>query len=232
MANGSTHTQHRKEVTPHMHTPATTNPQDRHVPWKTAPTPTLGESTRPAHSRSASAADPAPAPAPARPWTPDGPARRTDSTPTTTASTVAVGAQARQPRQPRPRQHTPTPTTPAPVAASLNPAPSRLGSGREPLETAASPSLPPAARPKTSPAPASGPGQSPTFRRCRLQPNRKPAPSQPPRAISHRFVADRLQPHRKRPGPGQTPADNLHRFVAAGLKPIRRPARPRPDALG
>ena len=62
-----------------------------------------------------------PAPAPARPWTPDGPTRRTDSTTATAASAVAVGAQARQPRQPRPRQHTPTPATPAPVAAGPNP---------------------------------------------------------------------------------------------------------------
>ncbi len=63
-------------------------------------------------------------------WTPDGPARRTDSTPAppptlhaapTTAAAVAATAQARQPRQPRPRQHATTPATPASVAASLNP---------------------------------------------------------------------------------------------------------------
>ncbi len=118
-------TQYRKEVTPHMHTPATTHPQDRHTQWKSAPPPTLGEPTRPAHPTPASPAEPAPAPA--RSWTPDGPARRTNSTTATAASTVAaavavvVNAQARQPRQPRPRQHTPTPAASASVADCLNP---------------------------------------------------------------------------------------------------------------
>ncbi len=128
-------TQYRKEVTPHMHTPATTHPQHGHAQRTAATTLALGEPTRPANPRPASPAEPAPAPgpapapapAPARPWTPDGPARRTNSTTAAAASTVAaavavvVNAQARQPRQPRPRQHTPTPATPATVAASLNP---------------------------------------------------------------------------------------------------------------
>ena len=130
MAVGSA--QYRKEVTPHMHTPTTTHPQDRHTQGKSTPPPTLGEPTRPAHPDPASAAEPAPppapAPAPARSWTPDGPARRTDRTdrtPTTTAAAATAAsvatAQARQPRQPRPRSDTPTPATPAPVAASPNP---------------------------------------------------------------------------------------------------------------
>ena len=40
-----------------MHTPATTNPQDSHAQWKSAPAPTLGEPTPPAHPDPASAAD-------------------------------------------------------------------------------------------------------------------------------------------------------------------------------
>ena len=38
-------TQHRKEVKPHMHTPATTHPQDRHAQWKSC----TGPDTRRTH---------------------------------------------------------------------------------------------------------------------------------------------------------------------------------------
>ncbi len=175
-----------KEVTPHMHTPATTHPQDRHTQWKSAPPPTLADPTRPAHPRSATPGGRAGS-APAR-------TRRTDGTPAavataTATATAAATARARQPRQARPRSDTPTPATPASVAASPNLDPTRLGSSREPLanrslavadrlqlnrrpapdpacdlgQPLAASSLTPAARPKTGPAPASNLGQSLTF---------------------------------------------------------------------
>ena len=186
LAVGST--QHRKEVTPHMHTPATTHPQDRHTQRTAATTLALGEPTPPAHPDPASAAEPAPAPAPApaRPWTPDGPARRTDSSTTTTAAAstavavaVAVAtAQAHQTRQPRPRQHTPTTATPASVAASPNP-------DRH------------SARPGNTTAKAR---RRSVADACSSTEDR-PGPSQRPRAISHRSVAAVCSSTEVRPGP-------------------------------
>ena len=100
-----------KEVNTHMHTPATTNPQDSRTQRTAAATLALGEPTRPAH------------PTPAAPGSQTGsaPARpcRTDGTPVAAATSAAAATA--QTHQSRPRSDTPTPATPASVAASLNP---------------------------------------------------------------------------------------------------------------
>ncbi len=118
-------TQYRKEVTPHMHTPATTHPQDRHTQWKTAPGPTLGEPTRPAHPTPASPAEPAPAPVrldpgrrTARPAAPTAP----QPPPLPLPLSLPLWARRRASSDSSgPGRDTPTPATPASVAASPNP---------------------------------------------------------------------------------------------------------------
>ena len=144
LANGSTHavrsTQYRKEVTPHMHTPATTNPHHSHTRWKAAPTPTLGEPTPPAQpdpatpgSRSGSA--------PARPC-------RTDGTRAT--ATAAMPARHTSPGP----GTTPRPSSPDSVAAACSPIQTGPTPASDLGQTPTPSSLMLVARPKTGPHPS------------------------------------------------------------------------------
>ena len=233
LANGSTQhaarsTQHRKEVTPHMHTPATTHPQDRHTQRTAATTLTLGEPTPPAHPAPASAAEPAPAPAPARLRLRLDPGRRTVRPAAPTAPQppplplpippplpLPLPLSLRphrhtRPASPGPRKHTPTPATPASVAASPNPD----RHGARPGNTTAK------ARHRTVAAVCS-PAED------------QPGPSQTPAGSPHLFIADRLNPNRNGVSARRThPNLRRARSVAAGLKPNRRPARPRQYTAG
>ncbi len=206
-------TQHRKEVTPHMHTPATTHPQHGHAQWKTAPAPTLGEPTRPAHPAPASPADPAPAPAPARPWTPDGPARRTNSTPAPAPATHPDPRHTRSSRcqpEPRPtrrptRQHH-RESTPPHRRCRLHLDPNQPGPGREP------------------------PANCSLFVADRLQLNRRPARPRPATSANHsRLRRCRLQPDPNQPGPSQRPRPTSRLFVAAACSPTQTSLVPASD---
>ena len=224
-------TQHRKEVTPHMHTPATTHPQDRHTQWTTAATLALGEPARPAHPDPARTAEPAPAPAPARSWTPDGPARHTDRTPASTALRCVGRAGSVSPgpgNTPRPPPHRP-PSLPARTPTDTAPDPAT-----PPRKHATAPSPPPAARPKpTGPQPATLGDHSP-LRRRRLQPDPRPARPQPATSGDHSPLRRcRLQPDPNRPGPSQRPRPTTRLFVAAACSPTEDRPGPsqRPRAI-
>ncbi len=211
-------TQHRKEVTPHMHTPATTNPQDSHAQWKscTAPdarrthptgTPHPGQRSRGPGSGSGSGSTlDAGRPGPPHRQHPN---TRLPSTPLP-LPLPPLNAQARQPRQPQPRQHTPTTATPASVAASPNPDPSRLGSSREPLANC---SLAVADR---------------------LQLNRRPAPD-PASDLGQPLASSSLTPGAQ-PKTGPAPARDLGQSLTfsslTGCSPTETrpaPASARPD---
>ncbi len=181
-ANPVRSTQHRKEVTPHMHTPATTHPQDRHAQWKSAPAPTLGEPTRPAH------------PSP-------GQSSRTGSgSGSGSGSTLDAGRPGPPHRQHHRRFHcrcrfrcgrdragTPAPSAPAPVGDAPTPA--------TPASVAASPNPNRRCtllRQHTGPQPLTTPSPP--------RPNRDrhgaPARRQTPATPAHRSVAGCLHPNR------------------------------------